>query len=285
MAASPTAPTAPPTAAVLLIGNELLSGKIRDQNGHNLARMMRRRGIRLLEVCTVEDDLPAIGDALLRLLARTPLVFTSGGVGPTHDDVTMEALALALGRPLQRDPAMERLLRTHFGERITPAALKMAELPQGTELTAWGAAERSWPVMRLRVHHPAEERRIYVLPGIPQLCLAKIEALEAIPGELPDAGGWALERLHTELDEADLAAPLNQVVADFRDVEIGSYPRWSADPQGRLRCVVRVTFEAIGAQRHLARDARDALARALGPDKVLTADPANPEDPEDRGSA
>lgn len=270
MAASPTAPTAPPTAAVLLIGNELLSGKIRDQNGHNLAKMMRRRGIRLFEVCTVEDQLDAIGDALLRLLARTPLIFTSGGVGPTHDDVTMEAIARALGRPLQRDPAMEHLLRTHFGARLTPAALKMAELPAGTELTA----ERGWPVMRIRV----EERRIYVLPGIPELCLAKIEALEAIPGELPDAGGWALERLHTELDEADLAAPLNQVVADFQDVEIGSYPRWSADPQGKLRCVVRVTFEAIGARRHLARDARDALARALGPANVLpdAPEPAGP---------
>ncbi len=251
----------PPTAAVLLIGNELLSGKIRDQNGHNLAKMMRRRGIRLLEVCTVEDDLTAIGDALLRLLARTPLVFTSGGVGPTHDDVTMEALARALGRPLERDPAMERLLRTHFGARITPAALKMADLPAGTELTA----EHGWPVMRLRV----EQRRIYVLPGIPELCLAKIEALEAIPGELPDAGGWALWRLHTELDEADLAAPLNQVVAAFPGVDIGSYPRWSADPHGRLRCVVRVTFEAIGAQRHLAREAHDALALALGPANVL----------------
>lgn len=263
--------TVTPTAAVLLIGNELLSGKIRDQNGHNLAKMMRRRGIRLLEVCTVEDQLGAIGDALLRLLARTPLVFTSGGVGPTHDDVTMEAIALALDRPLQRDPAMERLLRSHFGARITPAALKMAELPAGTELTA----EHGWPVMRLRV----DDRRIYVLPGIPELCLAKIEALEAIPGELPDAGGWALERLHTELDEADLAAPLNRVVADFASVEIGSYPRWSADPNGRLRCVVRVTFEATGAQRHLARAARDALARALGPAQLLPDDAPDPSSP------
>ncbi len=251
-----------PTAAVLLIGNELLSGKIRDQNGHNLAKMMRRRGIRLLEVCTVEDDLQAIGDALRRLLGRTPLVFTSGGVGPTHDDVTMEAVALALGRRVHRDAAMERVLRAHFGERLTPAALKMADLPEGTELTA----EHGWPVMRLRLD---EGRRIYILPGIPQLCQAKIEALEAIPGELPDAGGWALELLHTALDEADLAAPLNQVVADYADVEIGSYPRWTPDEQGRLRCVVRVTFEAIGARRHLARDARDALARALGPGQVL----------------
>ena len=221
-------PTPIPTAAVLLIGNELLSGKIRDQNGHALAKMMRRRGIRLLEVCTVEDDLESIGAALLRLLARCPLVFTSGGVGPTHDDVTLEAVAHALGRPLVRDPAMEQILREHFGERVTPAALKMADLPAGTELTA----RHGWPVMRLAL---ARERRIYILPGIPELCLAKIEALEAIPGELPDAGGWALELLHTALDEADLAAPLNQVVADFPDVEIGSYPRWQSDEHGHLR--------------------------------------------------
>ena len=263
--ASPEA-TPVPTAAVLLIGNELLSGKIRDQNGHALAKMMRRRGIRLLEVCTVEDDLAAIGAALRRLLERCPLVFTSGGVGPTHDDVTMEAVAGALGRRLQRDAAMEQILRAHFGERITPAALKMADLPEGTELVA----RHGWPVMRLDL---ADARRVYILPGIPELCRAKIEALEAIPGELPDAGGWALETLHTAMDEADLAAALNQVVAEYASVEIGSYPRWQADERGRLRCVVRITFEAIGAQRHRAGEARDALARALGPAAVLAEDP------------
>lgn len=258
MASDPTLPR----AAVLLIGNELLSGKIRDLNGHELARMMRRRGIRLVEMCTVEDDLDAIGRALLRLLAEVPLVFTSGGVGPTHDDVTMEAVARAIGRPLRRDPTMEQTLRAHFGDTITEAALKMADLPEGTTL----AAPRGWPVMRLDL---AGERRIYILPGIPELCRAKIEALEQIPGELPDAGGWALELLHTELDEADLAAPLNRVVADFRGVEIGSYPRWLSDERGRLRCVVRVTFEAIGADAGLARQARDALAQALGSAAVL----------------
>ncbi len=263
--ASPEAPPIP-TAAVLLIGNELLSGKIRDQNGHALAKMMRRRGIRLIEVCTVEDELGAIGDALLRLLARSPLVFTSGGVGPPHDDVTMEAVAAALGRPLVRDAEMEQILRAHFGERITPAALKMADLPEGTELVA----RHGWPVMRIAL---AQGRRIYVLPGIPELCRAKIEALEAIPGELPDAGGWALELLHTAMDEADLADALNRVVADYASVEIGSHPRWQKHDRGRLRCVVRLTFEAIGAQRHLARDARDALARALGPESILAEGP------------
>ena len=86
-----------------------------------------------------------------------------------------------------------------------------------------------------------------------------------VAGVEPDAAVQALELLHTALDEADLAAPLNQVVADFPGVEIGSYPRWQPDEHGHLRCVVRLTFEAIGAQRHRAREARDALASALGP--------------------
>ena len=254
------------SAAVLLIGNELLSGKIRDLNGHELAKMMRRRGIRLVEMCTVEDDLDAIGEALHRLLSRVPLLFTSGGVGPTHDDVTMEAIARAIGRPLRRDPEMEATLRHHFGDKLTDAALKMADLPEGTVL----AAAKGWPVMRLDLEGG---RRIYILPGIPELCRAKIEALEKIPGELPDAGGWALETLHTELDEADLAAPLNRVVADYRSVEIGSYPRWLSDERGRLKCVVRVTFEAIGAHADQAREARDALARALPDGAVLDVAP------------
>jgi molybdopterin-biosynthesis enzyme MoeA-like protein len=162
---------------------------------------------------------------------------------------------------------METTLRAHFGARTTPAALKMADLPAGTELVA----AHGWPVMRISL--PAD-RRIYILPGIPELCQAKIEALEAIPGELPDAGGWALERLHTDMDEADLAAPLNKVVAEFPAVDIGSYPRWTSDDAGRLRCVVRVTFEATGAHRPLARTARDALADAIGPVAILPDDPA-----------
>jgi len=251
-----------PTAAILLIGNELLSGKIRDQNGHFLATVLRRRGIRLIEQVTVQDTLEAIGDALLRLLAQTPLVFTSGGVGPTHDDVTLEAIAKATGRPLRREPTMEAILRDHFGASITPEALTMADLPAGTLLRA----QRGWPVLRLDLGPPLTQPggRIYILPGIPELCQAKIEALEAIPGELPDAGGWALEVLETELDESDLSEPLNRIVADFPTVEIGSYPRWTPDESGHLRCLVRLTFEAIGDARPQARAARDALAPALG---------------------
>ncbi|MCA9701873.1 MAG: competence/damage-inducible protein A, partial [Myxococcales bacterium] len=100
-----------PTAAVLLIGNELLSGKIRDENGWFLSQVCRRRGLELREIAVVPDEIETIGAALLRLLEQTPLVFTSGGVGPTHDDRTLEAIAAATGRPLRRHPEIEAELR------------------------------------------------------------------------------------------------------------------------------------------------------------------------------
>ncbi len=253
----------PPSAAVLLIGNELLSGKIRDKNGYALARMMRRRGIRLLEICTVEDDLEVIGDALLRLLARTPLVFTSGGVGPTHDDVTLEAVAQATGHPLRRHEGMATILREHFKDRLTESALKMADLPEGIQLRAGPG----WPVLRLDV--PAlGDGRIYILPGIPELCQAKIDTLEALEGELPGTSAWTLELLHTEIDEADLAPTLDGIVSEFPGVEIGSYPRWSRGEDGRLRCVIRVTLEAPSERASQVRAARERLAASLGDDVV-----------------
>ncbi|MCA9718262.1 MAG: hypothetical protein KC468_26555 [Myxococcales bacterium] len=263
--ASPATRAGPPTAAVLLIGNELLSGKIRDKNGYALARMMRRRGIRLIEMATVEDDIPVIGDALLRLLARTPLVFTSGGVGPTHDDVTMAAIALATGHPLERHEGMETILRAHFKDKLTDAALKMADLPSGIQLRAGPG----WPVLRLDVP-TLSDGRIYILPGIPELCQAKINTLEALPGELPGSSVWTLEILETELDESDLAPTLGQIVAAFPEVEIGSYPRWTRGESGRLRCVVRVTFEAPSEHAERVATARARLAAALGPDVLET---------------
>lgn len=270
--ADPDAPDVTPTAGVLLIGNELLSGKIRDENGVHLARVLRRRGIALLEITTVADTLDDIGDGLLRLLRRTPLVFTSGGVGPTHDDVTLEAIARATGRPLARDAAMERLLREHYGDRITPEALAMADLPQGTRL----CAESGWPVLRLdlpvdlaRFPDRPHAARIYVLPGIPALLRAKVDALESIDGELPMTAGWVLLTVHTSLDESALAGPLQEIANAHPQVEIGSYPRWSADADGRLRAQVRVTFEASEPAAAAAAAAREALLARLDPTTIL----------------
>jgi molybdenum cofactor synthesis domain-containing protein len=257
-----------PTAAVLLIGDELLSGKIRDENGYFLATALRARGVRLLEICTVPDDFDRIGHALLRLLSQTPVLFTSGGVGPTHDDLTMEAIARATDRPLERNHDLASMLRTFYGERLTDEALSMADLPRGTTMLAPGG----WPVMRLNL--PAtfaapdspeadQDRRIYILPGVPPLLRKKFEIMAGLEGELPSGRPWVLRDLWLACDESALAAALNQVNADFPDVTIGSYPRWERDSQGKQHIKLRLTFEADDPE--LVDSAREAV-RAAAPE-------------------
>jgi molybdenum cofactor synthesis domain-containing protein len=269
-------PADAPTAAVLLIGDELLSGKIRDENGHFLARLLRRRGIRLLEMAVVGDRTADIGEALLRLCERADLVFTSGGVGPTHDDVTLAAIAACTGRPLTRNARMEEQLRRHYGERISDAALRMADLPRGTQLRA----EQVWPVLRLDLEPSGTGRtgargtRVYILPGVPGLLRAKLEHLEELEGELPRGAGWHLALLHTSLDESKLAPHLNAMLDAFADVEIGSYPRWERDGDGRIRYHVRVTFEAPTSLQARVEAAREELARRLGPEALCEPLPA-----------
>jgi molybdenum cofactor synthesis domain-containing protein len=261
------AETEPPRAAVLLIGDELLSGKIRDENGWFLAKMLRRRGIALCEVRTVGDAVPDIGRALLELLARVPLVFTSGGVGPTHDDRTLLAIALATGRPLQRHPVIEAELRAYYGARLTPEALTMADLPEGTLLRAGPG----WPALRLDLQAP-QPSRVYILPGVPPLLRAKVERLETLADELPFGPGWHLATLHTSVDESRLAAMLEAVLERFPGVEIGSYPRWTRSDDGRVSHHVRITFEGPLGEAARVEAAREALRAALPPEAVL-ADP------------
>lgn len=253
-----------PRGAILLIGDELLSGKIRDENGHFLAKAFRRRGISLVEVTVVGDRIDVIGEALLRLCDRASVVVTSGGVGPTHDDVTLAAVAAATGRPLRRDPQMEALLRRHFGPRLTEDALRMSDLPEGTALRA----AEGWPVMRLDLANPLRTR-IYILPGVPALLRAKFEQLENLPGELPTGQGWHLALLHTDLEESALAPHLQKIVDAFPEVDVGSYPRWAHDAQGRLQYHVRVTFEAPTEHAARAEAAREALASALPADRIV----------------
>jgi molybdenum cofactor synthesis domain-containing protein len=266
--ASPRPTEAPARAAVLLIGDELLSGKIRDDNGYFLAQTMRRRGIALVEIRTVGDDIAGIGHALLQLVGKASIVFTSGGVGPTHDDRTLAAIAAATGRPLTRHAELEAQLRAHYGARINEAALRMADLPEGTQLRAGPG----WPVMRLDVDEP-RSARIYILPGVPGLLRAKVERLESLPDELPRGTGWHLEDLFTTLDESALARHLDAVVAGFPAVEVGSYPRWTRGEDGRVSYHVRVTLEGLAAAADQVAAARAALVAALPADQILAEAP------------
>jgi molybdenum cofactor synthesis domain-containing protein len=253
-----------PTAAILLVGNELLTGKIRDSNGHFLAKMLRRRGICLLEICVVPDDVERIAEAVRRLVKTASILFTSGGVGPTHDDMTLAGVSLATDRPLVRNPDLERRLRRHFGDTITRQALGMADLPEGTVL----CAQPGWPALRLDIGEPATSR-IYMLPGVPDLMHAKIELLEQAEGELPAGDAWHVVRLDTTLRESVLASKLEAITSDFPNVEVGSYPRWVPDESGHLTTRVQVTLEARGEHAAEAERARDALRAILPADAVF----------------
>lgn len=250
-------------AAVILIGNELLTGKIRDLNGWEIAKMLRRRGIELMESCTISDDIEVIVATLSRLAEHADLIFTSGGVGPTHDDLTLEAISVATDRPLTRDLDMEAILRNNYGERITPESLSMADLPQGTELLS----PRGWPILRLVHRHHPRSPTIYMLPGVPRLLAAKIAALESMPGELPEGRPVALCEVFTSTEESALVRSLNAIVESFPDVEIGSYPVLPAKDVAGSQSYVRLTFEALSPQR--AESAASAFEQAIGPDALL----------------
>src|SRR5271166_365751 len=125
---------AAPTAAILVIGNEILSGKVEEANVAVLARELRALGVLLSRVVVVLDDIDTIAGEVTELSRTHDWVFTSGGVGPTHDDVTIEAVAKAFGVRVVSSPEMEGMLRAHYKERCSEGHLRMALIPEGATL-------------------------------------------------------------------------------------------------------------------------------------------------------
>ena len=212
---------APRTAAALVIGNELLSGKVQDANVLALAAMLRRLGVSLRRVVMVEDVVAVIAKEVESLAAEHDIVFTSGGVGPTHDDVTMDAIAEAFGVPVVVDADMERMLRAHYGERVNEGHLRMARVPSGA--AQHSSAEVRWPVTLMR--------NVWVLPGIPEIFRLKLPIIEAALGV--DAP-YVSRAVYTNMDEGTLKPILDAVVAAHPAVDVGSYPTWS-DPSYRTK--------------------------------------------------
>src|SRR5882724_8868527 len=157
------------TAAALVIGNEILSGKIADANVAELAKVLRAVGIRLQRVVMLPDDIELLAKEVRALSSEFDVVFTSGGVGPTHDDVTIAAVARAFGLEVEEDPKLAELLRGVYGERITDAHLLMARVPAGSELR--GAPEVEWPT--------PVAKNVWMLPGIPDLFRLKLLTVRA----------------------------------------------------------------------------------------------------------
>jgi len=198
------------TAGILIIGNEVLSGKVTDQNSPYLVRELRALGVEVQRITTIPDDVSVIVEEVRALSARYDLVFTTGGIGPTHDDVTITAIAAAFGRLVVRHPALEEVLRQHYGQGITAAQLRMAEMPEGGRLV--GEGDLSFPVVALE--------NVYIFPGIPEVVRRKFERIRDQFRDRP----FILRQVFLRCDEGQIADDLYAVLGRFPDLQLGSYP-------------------------------------------------------------
>jgi molybdenum cofactor synthesis domain-containing protein len=235
------------TAAILVIGNEILSGKVEEANVAVLARELRALGILLARVVVVMDDVDTIAKEVAELARTHDWLFTSGGVGPTHDDVTIEAVSKAFGVAVVSSPEMEAMLRAHYKERCTDGHLRMALVPEGAALEVSSAVR--WPTIRLR--------NTWLLPGIPEVFRMKLPVvIERVRGQAQGGDPFVSHAVYVKMDEGDLKPLLDRVVASYADVTVGSYPKW-LDPSYKTK----LTFDGKDAVRVGA--ARDAFVASL----------------------
>ncbi|MFC6686887.1 competence/damage-inducible protein A [Jhaorihella thermophila] len=203
-----------PTAAMLVIGDEILSGRTRDANMHHLAGELTRHGIDLKEARFVADDHDAIIAAVRALSKAYDHVFTSGGIGPTHDDITAEAVAAAFDTPIGVRDDARAILEAHYrqtGMELNEARLRMARIPEGAEL----------------IENPVSAApgftlgNVHVMAGVPAIFISMLAGL------LPRISGGAplvSQSLRVMRGEGEIAGPLARLAADFPDLSIGSYP-------------------------------------------------------------
>lgn len=241
----------PKTAAALVIGNELLSGKVEEANVHVLARALRGLGIELRRVVMIPDDVEVIAREVQELAAAHDWLFTSGGVGPTHDDVTVVAVARAFGVGVTQDPTLAKMLRDHYQERCTDGHLQMALIPEGASLESHDSLR--WPTIRYQ--------NTWLMPGVPEIFRMK---LAVVIDKLAGGVGFVSRAVFTKMDEGDLKALLDHVVERFPDIGVGSYPKWQ-DPTYKTK----LTFDGRDPVRvDAARDAFIALLPKGEPQRV-----------------
>jgi molybdenum cofactor synthesis domain-containing protein len=245
-----------PTAAIVVVGNEVLSAKTVDENGPWAARRLRELGVRLRAVATVPDRLDEVVEAVDRERRRSTWLFTSGGIGPTHDDLTVRAVALALGRPVSRSPGIAEAIRGHHrrrhGGEPHEASLRMADVPEGTRLEG----DPSFPTLRVE--------NVFMLAGVPRFFRHQFDQVAGLLGGVP----LHLGQLFLSVGEDPIADGLARVAAAFPDVEIGSYPRFDEGADHRVKVTVegedRRRVEAVMAElRTVLPDG--ALLREEGP--------------------
>ncbi len=220
------------TAALVVIGDEILSGRTQDKNVAQLASWLNVQGIRLAEVRVVPDVQAAIVEAVNALRARNDYLFTTGGIGPTHDDITVDAIAAALGVEVVIHPQARAVLERYYETRggLTDARLRMARVPEGAELIP----NRMSGAPGIRIGN------VFVLAGVPHIAAGMLDALTGtLEGGLPvlshTVGSWVAE--------SEVAEMLRDTERAHEGVAIGSYP-FFRDGRVGANFVVRATEQA-----------------------------------------
>jgi molybdenum cofactor synthesis domain-containing protein len=225
-----------PTAAIILVGNELLNGQVEDVNAKFLLPELHALGVAVRLVLIVPDEVDEIAAVVRDCAARFDHVFTAGGVGPTHDDLTMSGVAQAFGRRLVYNEYLKTLVAAHFGEPLTHAHLRFAEVPEGAGLIH--SEQAPWPVLYYE--------NVYIFPGVPWILRRKFAAIRDRFRSTP----FETRMVLTRQDEVDLAPLLYRLAAQFPTVAIGSYPH-SAEAGDRVKLVLK-SKDRDGLQRAFA---------------------------------
>lgn len=240
------------TAAVLVIGDEILSGRTHDRNINYIAAHCTRVGIRLIEVRVIADDESAIVEAVNALRARYTYLFTTGGIGPTHDDITADAVAKAMGVPIDHDPRAVELLTAYFARRgveATSARMRMARIPFGGELITNAVSVAPGFMIG----------NVIVLAGVPEVMQVMLDDITPRLRTGAKMITATIQLFRPEGDVADLFAAHQQA---FPDVAMGSYPSFA---EGRVstQLVLRSTDSS------LLKRAREELEQHLAARSLL----------------
>jgi len=198
------------TAGIVIIGNEVLSGKTQDTNSYFLCTELRRLGVEVQKISTIQDEIPIIGREVAAFSKQVDFVFTTGGVGPTHDDVTIEGIAHGFGLNVVRHPDIERRMRQRFGGDVNEARLRMANVPEGATLLATEALFA--PIVKIH--------NVYIFPGIPKILQERFLTIKERFRDAP----YFLKSVYVRYGEGIIAATLNDLLVKFPQLMLGSYP-------------------------------------------------------------
>ena len=239
------------TAAVLIICDEILSGRTQDTNLGDIARYLGVHGVDLAEARTIPDDIAEIVAAVNTLRARYDYVITTGGIGPTHDDITADAIAKAFGVALPINPEARAMLEARWtasGTEVTEARLRMARIPEGGSLIVNSVSAA--PGFRVR--------NVHVMAGVPKIMQAM---LEAIAPTLQGGKKVQSVTIRCSVGEGAIGGPFGRIAAEFPDVKMGSYPQFG-QTSVMTELVLRSSDEALLAQAATAVRAMVTAAHA-----------------------